>query len=127
MVVLVSSIIAYIVTEVLEKKDALILTGAVEEGLPSWQLPWKFNVVNTSLPCAAARLAEPDSTHNLSSTNPFEMVDDFGIGLFMVALVSILQHLAIAKFYTRKNDFFFKLTRINILINIIGCLQANDS
>ena len=103
MVVLVSSIIAYIVTEVLEKKDALILTGAVEEGLPSWQLPWKFNVVNTSLPCEP----DPDSTHNLSSTNPFEMVDDFGIGLFMVALVSILQHLAIAKFYTRKNDIFF--------------------
>ena len=36
------------------------------------------------------------------------MVDDFGIGLFMVALVSILQHLAIAKFYTRKNDLFFE-------------------
>lgn len=84
MVVLVSAIIAYIVTDVFGK-DAFSLTGDVQGGLPSWQLPWEFN---------------RNSTEN--SLNPFDMVEDFGIGLLMLPLVSILQHLAIAKFYTRK-------------------------
>lgn len=95
MVVLVSAIIAFIVTDVYDKKDALILTGAVEEGLPSWQLPWQFNSNSTG---------EEDD----SSSNPLEMAQDFGIGLLMLPLVSILQHLAIAKFYTRKSNSFLK-------------------
>ena len=68
--------------------DALTVTGAVEEGLPSWQLPWKFNL---------------DATN--STSGPIEMAEDFGIGLLMLPLVSMLQHLAIAKFYTRKFIF----------------------
>ena len=66
--------------------DALTVTGDVEEGLPSWQLPWKFNL----------------DTTNSSTSGPIEMAEDFGIGLLMLPLVSMLQHLAIAKFYTRK-------------------------
>jgi len=90
MVILVSAVIAYLIKEVWGKKDALILTGDVEEGLPSWQFPWQFNV-NTS----SANSSSPNPREN-----PLEMAEDFGIGLFMVSLVSILQHLAIAKFYT---------------------------
>ena len=66
--------------------DALTVTGDVEEGLPSWQLPWKFNL----------------DTTNSTSEGPIEMAEEFGIGLLMLPLVSMLQHLAIAKFYTRK-------------------------
>lgn len=95
MVVLISAVIAYIVTEVYGKTDALILTGSVEEGLPSWQLPWQFNSNSTA----------DDPSFN----NPLEMAADFGIGLLMLPLVSILQHLAIAKFYTRKNTYFICL------------------
>ena len=40
------------------------------------------------------------SSDNPITENPLDMAEDFGIGLAMVALVSILQHLAIAKFYT---------------------------
>ena len=65
--------------------DALTVTGDVEEGLPSWQLPWKFNLDTTN-----------------STLGPIEMAEEFGIGLLMLPLVSMLQHLAIAKFYTRK-------------------------
>ena len=42
------------------------------------------------------------SSDNPITENPLDMAEDFGIGLAMVALVSILQHLAIAKFYTGK-------------------------
>jgi len=121
MVVLVSSIIAYAVTEVWGKKDALILTGDVEEGLPSWQLPWKFNVhkekhlyVNMS--------SGNTSSDNPITENPLDMAEDFGIGLAMVALVSILQHLAIAKFYTapsQKMDASQEITALG-LCNFIG-------
>lgn len=90
MVVLVCSVIAYAITEVYGYKDVLIITGSVEEGLPSWQLPWQFNV---------------NASNSSSDTNPLDMVEDFGIGLLMLPLVSILQQLAIAKFYTRKNIF----------------------
>ena len=71
----------------------MILTGDVEEGLPSWQLPWQFNV-NTS----SANSSSPNPTEN-----PLAMAGDFGIGLFMVSVYSIMQHLAIAEFYTGKN------------------------
>ena len=45
------------------------------------------------------------SSDNPITENPLDMAEDFGIGLAMVALVSILQHLAIAKFYTGKYIF----------------------
>ena len=65
----------------------MTVTGDVEEGLPSWQLPWKFNL---------------ETTNSSTTSGPIEMAEDFGIGLLMLPLVSMLQHLAIAKFYTRK-------------------------
>ena len=92
MVVLTAAIIAYIVTEVYQNEKALIVTGKVTEGIPSWQLPWEFN------------LEKSNSTN--STLNPGEMAEGFGIGLLMLPLVSMLQHLAIAKFYTCKFYFF---------------------
>merc|ERR1719361_961427 len=86
MVVLTAAIIAYIVTKVYQNEKALIITGKVTEGIPSWQLPWEFN------------LEKSNSTN--STLNPGEMAEGFGIGLLMLPLVSMLQHLAIAKFYT---------------------------
>ena len=74
-------------TDIYGIDDALIITGSVEEGLPQWQLPWEFNL---------------NSTNTTLRPHPFEMAEEFGIGLLMLPLVSMLQHLAIAKFYTRE-------------------------
>ena len=86
MVVVTAAIVAYMVSDVYDNKTALTLTGYVRGGLPDWQLPWEFNLNSTEI-----------------DNNPLEMAEDFGIGLLMLPLVSIMQHLAIAKFYTRKN------------------------
>lgn len=123
MVILVSAVIAYLIKEVWGKGDALILTGDVEEGLPSWQLPWQFNV-NTS----SANSSSPNPTEN-----PLAMAEDFGIGLFMVSLVSILQHLAIAKFYTAPsqkmaaNQEIVALGLCNFIGSFIGSLPVTAS
>ena len=85
MVVFVSAIIAYVVTVVYGQRHVLRLTGSVEEGLPSWQLPW---------------LRGRHSNDTTALPNPLEMAEDFGFGLFLVPFVAVLQHLAIAKFYT---------------------------
>ena len=85
MVVIVAALIAYLISDVYDNKTALTLTGFVQGGLPAWQLPWEFNT-------------------NSTMETPLEMAEDFGIGLLMLPLVSIMQHLAIAKFYTRKNS-----------------------
>ena len=90
-----SAVVAFIITEVYDNKNALILTGAVEDGLPDWQLPWQFNVNHGAFGNVSA-------TNHQSLDNPLEMAEEFGIGLLMLPMVSILQQLAIAKFYTRK-------------------------
>lgn len=90
LVVIISTVVAYLLVNVFEMPDVLVLTGEVEEGLPDVQLPWRFNVdvgngTNSSLQ---------------DIQGPFEIAQNLGIGLLMLPLVSILQHIAIAKFYT---------------------------
>ena len=87
MVVILAAVLAYVISEVYGNESALSLTGYVRKGLPDWQLPWEFNLGNLT---------------NTTENNPLDMAEDFGIGLLMLPLVSIMQHLAIAKFYTRK-------------------------
>ena len=89
MVVVVAAFVAYVISDLYGNKTALTLTGFVQGGLPDWQLPWQFNVPQ-------------NQTQTVES--PLEMAEDFGIGLLMLPLVSVMQHLAIAKFYTRKNS-----------------------
>ncbi|XP_059079946.1 sodium-independent sulfate anion transporter-like isoform X2 [Tigriopus californicus] len=84
-IVILSAVIAYVLTEVYEMKDVLILTGEVVPGLPSIQLPWQI------------------PTQNQTIVTPAELVSDLGIGIIMVPIVSFLQHLAIAKFYASGN------------------------
>ena len=76
------SLLAWILLDIFSM-DNLTLTGEVDSGLPAWQLPWKFNRNTTS------------ETY----VGPFELAEEFGLGLVMIPLVSILQHLAIAKNY----------------------------
>ncbi len=97
LVVLICGVIAFVVTTVYDLEDALIITGQVEEGLPSWQLPWQFNLNNS----------QNFSAQNEEALGPFEMAEDFGIGLLLLPMVTILQLLAIVKFYTR--EVFFAL------------------
>ena len=66
----------------------LTLTGEVEAGLPAWQLPWEFNRNYTGTNQTRGDLTEP-----------FTLAGELGLGLAMIPLVSILQHLAIAKHY----------------------------
>ena len=66
----------------------LTLTGEVESGLPAWQLPWEFNRNYTGTNQTRGDLSEP-----------FSLAGELGLGLAMIPLVSILQHLAIAKHY----------------------------
>ena len=76
------SIIAWVLLDIFSI-DVLTLTGEVDSGLPAWQLPWEFN-------------------RNLTTetyVGPFELAQEIGLGLVMIPLVSILQHLAIAKNY----------------------------
>ena len=94
LVVLTSTVIAYYLVETYKMRNLFILTGEVEEGLPAWQLPWRFNLNATS---TASNL-----TASKSPPGPLEIAEDLGIGLVMLPLVSVLQQLAIAKFYTRK-------------------------
>ncbi len=102
LVVLISSVIAYFLVEKFGLNDVFILTGEVEEGLPAWQLPWRFNT----------DLNNSTASNNSEAAGPFEIASDLGVGLVMLPLVSVMQQLAIAKFYTRKNHIkWFKKTR----------------
>ena len=80
--VVVTSVVAWVLVS--QGIDLINLTGSVDPGLPSWQLPWLFNRNTT----------DPGQWEG-----PVELAQEFGIGLLMLPLVSILQHLAIAKHY----------------------------
>jgi len=67
----------------------LNLTGQVDQGLPPWQLPWEFNKNSTLEAINGTNITE----------GPLELAKELGIGLIMLPMVSILQHLAIAKHY----------------------------
>jgi sodium-independent sulfate anion transporter 11 len=67
-------------------RHPLTLTGAVDPGLPAWQLPWHFNRNATATP-------------EEEWEGPFELAQDFGLGLIMLPLVAILQNMAIVKVY----------------------------
>lgn len=93
LVVVITSIVAWILVDV-AKLDVLHLTGEVDQGLPAWQLPWEFNRNSTLETVNGTDIAE----------GPLEVARELGIGLVMLPMVAILQHLAIAKHYagTRK-------------------------
>jgi len=70
------------------------ILSQVEAGLPYFQLPWHFGL-NSTLP--ATRNSTADSS--TETLGPLEIVQELGMGVVMMPLVSILQHLAIAKHY----------------------------
>jgi hypothetical protein len=73
----------------------------VESGLPFFQLPWEFGL--------NATLASTANSTAAVAVDPLEIVQELGMGVVMLPLVSILQHLAIAKHYagasTARNKF----------------------
>ena len=87
LVVVITSILAWLLVTMGIKLFSL--TGEVDQGLPAWQLPWQFNRNTTN------------STGEM--VGPVQIVDELGVGLLMLPLVSILQHLAIAKHYAGQN------------------------
>ena len=90
LVVVITSILAWLLVSI--GIDLFTLTGEVDQGLPSWQLPWQFN-----------RNLTTTSNDTEQKDGPVELAKEFGIGLLMLPLVSILQHLAIAKHYAGQN------------------------
>ena len=87
LVVVITSILAWLLVSL--GIDLFSLTGEVDQGLPAWQLPWQFNRNTTN------------STEE--SEGPVQLAGELGVGLLMLPLVSILQHLAIAKHYAGQN------------------------
>jgi len=88
LVVVITSLFAWLMVDI-AKVDVLNLTGQVDQGLPAWQLPWEFNR-NTTIEAVNVTTEQE---------GPLEIASELGIGLVMLPLVSILQHLAIAKHY----------------------------
>ena len=84
LVVVITSILAWLLVTMNIKLFSL--TGEVDQGLPAWQLPWQFN---------------RNSTDEVEG--PVQLAQELGVGLLMLPLVSILQHLAIAKHYAGQN------------------------
>ena len=84
LVVVITSILAWLLVSV--GIDLFSLTGEVDQGLPAWQLPWQFNRNTTD-----------------EVEGPVQLAGELGVGLLMLPLVSILQHLAIAKHYAGQN------------------------
>jgi hypothetical protein len=67
----------------------LFSVGDIEAGLPGFQVPWKFHMAN--------------HTSDATTDDPIEIVKKLDIGLAMLPLVSMIQHIAIVKFYARKS------------------------
>ena len=84
LVVVITSTLAWLLVSL--GFDLFSLTGEVDQGLPAWQLPWQFN---------------RNSTDEVEG--PVQLAQELGVGLLMLPLVSILQHLAIAKHYAGQN------------------------
>ena len=88
LVVVITSILAWLLVSL--GIDLFSLTGEVDQGLPAWQLPWQFNRNTTT-----------NDTEEVEG--PVQLAGELGVGLLMLPLVSILQHLAIAKHYAGQN------------------------
>ena len=84
LVVVITSTLAWLLVSL--GFDLFSLTGEVDQGLPAWQLPWQFN---------------RNSTDEVEG--PVQLAQELGVVLLMLPLVSILQHLAIAKHYAGQN------------------------
>ena len=84
LVVVITSTLAWLLVSL--GFDLFSLTGEVDQGLPAWQLPWQFNRNSTG-----------------EVEGPVQLAQELGVGLLMLPLVSILQHLAIAKHYAGQN------------------------
>ena len=90
LVVVITSILAWLLVSL--GIDLFSLTGEVDQGLPAWQLPWQFNRNRTT-----------NNGTTVEMEGPVELAGELGVGLLMLPLVSILQHLAIAKHYAGQN------------------------
>ena len=87
LVLIVSSIIAYVIVDIYDMQNTVYITGEVKPGIPSWDLPWHFGLNNTQ-----------------EAKGPFELAEDFGIGLVMLPLVSMIQVIAIVHNFSRKSS-----------------------
>ena len=87
-VILVCSVLAYLLVEVVGYEDLLALTGFVQSGLPDVKLPWLQGSNDTQV--------------DGNVEGPFEIGKDLGLGLILVPLVTSLHQTAAANYYSRK-------------------------
>ena len=99
-VLIFSSLIAYVLKEVCDLKDSVDTTGDVPAGIPAWNLPWRFN-----------------STKSEEDMGPIDLANGFGVGLLMLPLVSMIQIIAIVQNFSRKN----------LVIHRWGCEKVSAS
>ena len=90
-VLLASSLVAYVMVDIYHMENDIHITGEVKPGIPAWNLPWRFGL----------------ATRNESAAEvpgPVDLAQDFGIGLIMLPLVSIIQIVAIVHNFSRKQS-----------------------
>lgn len=84
-VITLAAAVTFVLVDIKQFRDAFIVSNDVEGGLPTFKLPWNRN-----------------GSDDGGVVDPLEVADDLGFDLVVVALVSILQHLAVVKIYARK-------------------------
>lgn len=82
---MVTSVIAWVMIRVYGLKHSVYITGEVPQGLPQWDLPWRYGCNDTA-----------------NHKDPIEMVRDLKDGLVMLPLVSIIQIIAITRNFSCK-------------------------
>ena len=56
LVLIASSVVAYVMAEVFGLKDSVYTTGSVPGGIPAWDLPWRFGLNDMSANQADCRM-----------------------------------------------------------------------
>ena len=85
LVLIVTSVIAWVMIGVYGLEHSVYITGNVPQGLPKWDLPWRYGLNDTA-----------------DQEGPFEMASDLKDGLAMLPLVSMIQIIAIARNFSCK-------------------------
>jgi len=95
LVLIIGSLVAYMYME----EELLIITGEVEGGLPPFQPPWDFPLSLNKQTENNSTIGQGGGMESDLSSDPLQIIQELGIGLIMLPMVSLLQHLAIAKNY----------------------------
>jgi len=89
---------------------------SVKDGIPCPSLPWKHDPCLSVHNSSSTNFEEEKSLNSFGKVNSYEeeneeneslleMASEMWLGVLMVCLVSVLQHLAVVKYHTREFHF----------------------